>query len=831
MEPAMQDIVDALKFDNCDIQELFGSQPLHGDILLLDEEGIGVGISPANNSMVDEPTRLEQVEDETKGITLESLRKFAAISVCKLKADVSFTEAKLRIVLMVCESIIDQINTFVSERVDHLLHEMIPDLESEAIIELHNGLIVHDIFKEVNTPTRQRNFLNSLIGSIPHPRTIMLKDKETKRMVNGSELTVKVKDTFQYIPIIDSLKMLLRDPENRRALEDTPSVSATSNLYNSYTCGTCFQTSEYFQKYPQALRLILYEDDAEPCNALSSRAGNNKISAMYFKVQNMQRQYNSSLKAVFPLIYAKSIDAKHHGYNAILAPLVDDLKKLEKGVTVYFSSTKYEIRAAVIAVAGDTLAIHEVFGFLSPSANYFCRELKEDIHDVETFISLDDGDFTRLELSTGQRKKIQKRQREIIESNNAASTSNYHSDDNNTTQEQLFQDHETQEISMEKEFDIDLIFQATPEGQRIIELLKESSPLDSKLIKVITSVLSDYLITRFGYHPHAHYKNIVAKSLVQKYSSLKCKDAAHAQGLWFYPDARGEGKHSGKLQSRIEYLVKKHQKQVRRVKSRNDNPNVQEAENPEGLNDNDENEDIEEIIAKLKYIVPSDALQEIIKKDWNKTMNSRNRIRKIQNPEERLTEMFQTFPLSGAFDGLLIIMDFVAMFPDVNVNFGETWEIIETKILQKHGHLHTLVINGFIRSLVIIKEKNPSRGAKRVIQGSQQITNVLERIIEWINPEDEIVQCAAAYKGSKLPVLFIKAQLYCEGECYICIGKRAFSVGDDIVRGFFILIMSYYYFNIQFDPSLVHFFTFFAGKVFNIGKMSTTNNDFLIKLG
>lgn len=166
--------------------------------------------------------------------------------------------------------------------------------------------------------------------------------------------------------------MFLRDPANRKALEKLVSVqTSTPNVNDSYTCGKSYQNSEYFKQYPQALRIIIYEDDVEPCNCLSSRAGNKKIAAMYFKIQNLQTQFNSSLKAVFPLMYAKASDVKQHGYNKILAPLVDDMKKLEKGVTVYFGQQKYVIRAAVIVMAGDTLAIHEVFGLLSPSASFF----------------------------------------------------------------------------------------------------------------------------------------------------------------------------------------------------------------------------------------------------------------------------------------------------------------------------------------------------------------------------------------------------------------------------------------------------------------------------
>lgn len=186
--------------------------------------------------------------------------------------------------------------------------------------------------------------------------------------------------------------MVLRNPTNRQQLvsSEKHGFYTTAPRYDSYTDGICYQNNPYFRKYPDALRLIIYGDDAEPCNGLSSRAGKNKISAIYFKIQNMPTRLNSSLRSIFPLIYAKTNDSKKYGYNTIFAPLVEDLKRLEKGVDIYFGNQKFVLRAALIAVAGDTLALHEMFGLLGPSANAFCRECtidRKEFHDNDIIIS------------------------------------------------------------------------------------------------------------------------------------------------------------------------------------------------------------------------------------------------------------------------------------------------------------------------------------------------------------------------------------------------------------------------------------------------------------
>ncbi|XP_062533987.1 uncharacterized protein LOC134203011 [Armigeres subalbatus] len=256
--------------------------------------------------------------------------------------------------------------------------------------------------------------------------------------------------------------------------------------------------------------------------------------------------------------------------------------------------------------------------------------VKEEIFDLDTFNSLDDSDFSRLNFTTGQRKKIIKIQSELQEKNPYVGIPKEepHPDEEYLDYEMIDQDEEQCNIiSLEKEFDIDLIFKQSPEGQRIMELLKEQNMVDSKLIKAITIVLCEYLVSRFGYHPSAFYKNIIAKSLVRKYSILKSTTAQVEQALWFFPDGRGPGKHCGKLHYHIEYMVKKFKQQIRRSASQNNDEN---NTNEDPIDDTPDDEtNLDEIVNKLKFIVPSEASLDIIKEDWIRTFATRNLIRKM----------------------------------------------------------------------------------------------------------------------------------------------------------------------------------------------------------
>ncbi|XP_055525351.1 uncharacterized protein LOC129718526 isoform X1 [Wyeomyia smithii] len=252
----------------------------------------------------------------------------------------------------------------------------------------------------------------------------------------------------------------------------------------------------------------------------------------------------------------------------------------------------------------------------------------------------------------------------------------------------------------------------------------------------------------FLVHPSTHYKNIIAVSLVNKYDMLKSEFAEVPQAVWFYPHGRGYGKHSGKLHYRIEYMVKKHEKQIRQNKVI---PNVNinfdaSTSNATGTSLETTEENLIEIVENLKFIVPSDESLEMIRANWIKTFKIRQEHRRKVTEPELMLEMF---PLSTAFRGALINLDFNDMFPSANPNIEGELDSLQIKITNRFAHLHSTIPDHFIRMLLIVKEKNPPRGAKRTNDGSQKVNNLLERIVEWIDPEEDVEQYAERYKATK----------------------------------------------------------------------------------
>ena len=73
------------------------------------------------------------------------------------------------------------------------------------------------------------------------------------------------------------------------------------------------------------IRIHLYSDELELCNPLGNKR-NNKLSAFYFLVGNLETKYWSSLTNIHLALLCNYDIVKRFGYDDVLKPLLDDIK-------------------------------------------------------------------------------------------------------------------------------------------------------------------------------------------------------------------------------------------------------------------------------------------------------------------------------------------------------------------------------------------------------------------------------------------------------------------------------------------------------------------------
>ncbi|XP_058453377.1 uncharacterized protein LOC131431582 isoform X2 [Malaya genurostris] len=146
-------------------------------------------------------------------------------------------------------------------------------------------------------------------------------------------------------------------------------------MLSTRTGRNCFGKRKENKLHPHCLRLSIHIDEGEYANPLGSRKGKNKMTNICFKIGNFDPRINSSLDRIYLALMVKSYVLKKYGYKKVLQPLIEDFSQLEsdEGIPIKTESGVWIMRAVLVHVLGDTLALHDIYGMSGPSANMFCR--------------------------------------------------------------------------------------------------------------------------------------------------------------------------------------------------------------------------------------------------------------------------------------------------------------------------------------------------------------------------------------------------------------------------------------------------------------------------
>lgn len=179
------------------------------------------------------------------------------------------------------------------------------------------------------------------------------------------------KHTYQYAPLLDTLKLILGDQSilehiiNRTVVDD----GCLEDFCDGTICKGSHWDSDLF------LRLHFYNDEFEIVNPLGSRKTIHKISAFYFTLGNIHPKYRSKLKHIHLSILAYYSLVKQYGAARILEPLISDIKKLQTdGIEVPYQGRHLRFKGTIVTVSADNLSAHSLAGFRgSFSSGRICR--------------------------------------------------------------------------------------------------------------------------------------------------------------------------------------------------------------------------------------------------------------------------------------------------------------------------------------------------------------------------------------------------------------------------------------------------------------------------
>ena len=125
-----------------------------------------------------------------------------------------------------------------------------------------------------------------------------------------SSHTTGEKDSFQYVPILKTLKHYLSHEDVLNSIDKTKNQLTrtgqnATNLFQDFSDGSYFKSNSFFQGNYDFLRLVLYCDELEICNAIGDAHVLHKLTCLYFLVSNIESKYlpnvkNTHLLAIVP---------------------------------------------------------------------------------------------------------------------------------------------------------------------------------------------------------------------------------------------------------------------------------------------------------------------------------------------------------------------------------------------------------------------------------------------------------------------------------------------------------------------------------------------------
>ncbi|RVE72780.1 hypothetical protein OJAV_G00041440 [Oryzias javanicus] len=187
-------------------------------------------------------------------------------------------------------------------------------------------------------------------------------------------LESKTNRTFQYVPVLKTLKQLLKQKTIlSKVVECHTDRHSVNGEYKCFQDGSHFKNNGFLSSEELILSLCVYIDDFEICNPLGTSRKKHKLCGVYWILGNLQSVSQSSLNSIYLALLCKSEDVKTFGYHKIFEPFLRDLTTLEQqGVFIDHLGTF--IRGTVQCVVADNLGAHGLAGFVeSFSGDYICR--------------------------------------------------------------------------------------------------------------------------------------------------------------------------------------------------------------------------------------------------------------------------------------------------------------------------------------------------------------------------------------------------------------------------------------------------------------------------
>ena len=197
---------------------------------------------------------------------------------------------------------------FVAEKLNYLLKidkktlrkAFFNNLDENIMLNYEAKVVLHinSLFQRVCERFREDKSLSEFIKS----KEEFLKPVEIN--LGWDNVTQKF-DSIQYVSIISTLKILLKDEDVLTSILHQNNQEKDDRL-RTYRDGKVFHRNRLLSSKQNSLQLILCHYDFETVNPLGNKVVKYKVSAFYFVLENILAKYRSRLNNINLLLLAPS---------------------------------------------------------------------------------------------------------------------------------------------------------------------------------------------------------------------------------------------------------------------------------------------------------------------------------------------------------------------------------------------------------------------------------------------------------------------------------------------------------------------------------------------
>lgn len=334
---------------------------------------------PSSEYVSDEPFEAPGNVDDVSALLQEQAAHFAA----RLFSHTTLPRN-------MCQTIIEYTSDFMSTCSGILYAEVDRLLKKEGGPTNDDILNMKSCFSTVETPfkgletdfKRKAFFANK--GFFIEPEPFSFGEKRVVKKKGNKRKLLTVNKTGQHVPLRRTLKLFF---QYENLMEETLTY-IESLTHHPLVMFNLMQGSQW-QKNVEKLKLenperlylpiIIYNDEYEAGNPLSSHAGTNKLSAVYATIPCLPPKYLSSLNAIFLCLLFKASDAKGVSHEHLFRVLIDELIFLrETGIEICTPTRTVRVCFIFSLLSGDNLELNDIGGYVMnfSRANYPCRICK-----------------------------------------------------------------------------------------------------------------------------------------------------------------------------------------------------------------------------------------------------------------------------------------------------------------------------------------------------------------------------------------------------------------------------------------------------------------------